>query len=254
MASLTELRVGDPLRDVTEPAPGALSRYKAKVASVSPVHRRFDFESDPRCFLGVSLQNSNFDGGKLRGILEWISRRFAECTVLVGDSIHRITLESAGPVDAGEAYRTALGLGRDFVEIQAPLFEEFAGTTRFEFVTCDGIQKTENYHRHHRQLKAYFDRDVEFRLSVEAFGRDYHIKKNELLSPEELERKVRRSSEYFLEEFAVFACLEERGLRTMIYPGSFSTLSEIAAGEHAEAPEALKTLTVVSLYLKGRGR
>lgn len=38
----------------------------------------------------------------------------------------------------------------------------------------------------------------------------------------------------------------------MIYPGSFSTLSEIAQGLHPLAPEELKALTIVSLCVKGR--
>jgi hypothetical protein len=60
------------------------------------------------------------------------------------------------------------------------------------------------------------------------------------------------SSEYFLEEFAIFACLKRQGLPVMVYPGSFSTLSEIARGEHPGAPEELRDLIVVSLHLKGR--
>lgn len=60
------------------------------------------------------------------------------------------------------------------------------------------------------------------------------------------------SSDYFLEEFAIFCCLKERGLTVMLYPGSFDTLYEIAAGEHPGAPKELRDLIVVSLQLRGR--
>jgi hypothetical protein len=60
------------------------------------------------------------------------------------------------------------------------------------------------------------------------------------------------SSRYFLEEFAIFACLQQQGIPVMVYPGSFSTLSEIARGEHPGAPKELQSLVVVSLHLKGR--
>nr|VFK08480.1 MAG: hypothetical protein BECKLPF1236A_GA0070988_1001725 [Candidatus Kentron sp. LPFa]VFK24714.1 MAG: hypothetical protein BECKLPF1236C_GA0070990_1001526 [Candidatus Kentron sp. LPFa] len=60
--------------------------------------------------------------------------------------------------------------------------------------------------------------------------------------------------DYFLEEFAVFACLQQQGLPVFVYPGSFSTLSEIAGGLHPGAPRELQDLIVVSLRLKGRGR
>jgi tRNA-dependent cyclodipeptide synthase len=70
------------------------TRYRAKIDGVSPASRRDTFEQHEECFLGISLENSNFVRAKLAGIVEWIARRFARCTVLVGDSIHRITLEA----------------------------------------------------------------------------------------------------------------------------------------------------------------
>ncbi|MFG2863781.1 hypothetical protein [Streptomyces sioyaensis] len=87
---------------------------------------------------------------------------------------------------------------------------------------------------------------------LEAFGRDYHSKNSGGAPEAELERRIRMSSDYFLEEFAVFCCLRDSGLPVMIYPGSFGTLSEIAAGEHEGAPKQLRDLIVVSLQLRGR--
>ena len=79
----------------------------------------------------------------------------------------------------------------------------------------------------------------------------YHGKRSIHASSEEFERCIAQSSQYFLEEFAVFACLQRRGTKVMVYPGSFSTLAEIANGDHAAAPHELKDLTVVSLCLRG---
>ncbi|GGP55453.1 hypothetical protein GCM10010278_35400 [Streptomyces melanogenes] len=47
-------------------------------------------------------------------------------------------------------------------------------------------------------------------------------------------------------------CLTRRGLPVMVYPGQFSTLAEIAAGRHPQAPDELRDLTFVSLRLQGR--
>jgi len=38
----------------------------------------------------------------------------------------------------------------------------------------------------------------------------------------------------------------------MVYPGSFSTLAEIAECQHPDAPRELRDLVVVSLNLRGR--
>ena len=73
-----------------------------------------------------------------------------------------------------------------------------------------------------------------------------------MLEPAERARQVGCSADYFLEEFAIFACLQQQGHSVMVYPGSFSTLSEIAQGLHPRAPDELKALTIVSLCVKGR--
>ena len=57
-------------------------RYKTEIASVSPVSARGTFEEHDACFLGISLENSNFAPKKLSSMVTWISRRFERCTVL----------------------------------------------------------------------------------------------------------------------------------------------------------------------------
>lgn len=230
---------------------GVRARYRATIDGVSPLVRRDSFEREPQCFLGVSLENANFSTAKLTGIVEWISRRFPRCTVLVGDRIHRITLETTRGIAGDEALAAALALGAQFLSDQAPVFERFSKETAFEFITCDSVQKTPAYLAYRDQMQRLFEDDSAFRTSVEAFGRRYHDKHSASVSAEERKRRVDLSSQYFLEEFAVFACLQQRGLGVMVYPGSFSTLAEIAAGAFPEAPEELKAMTVVSLCLRG---
>lgn len=229
------------------------SRYRAKIDAVSPASRRATFEAEhDECFLGVSLENSNFARPKLFAILEWIARRYARCTVLIGDSIHRITLETTKQLAPEVARAEALRLGRAFLDEERLVFEAFAGSTRFSFVTCDELQASARYAYFHAALRALHDRDAAFRASVERFGRTYHSKHAGALPEAELARRIARSSDYFLEEFAIFSCLRERGLGVMVYPGSFSTLAEIAAGAYPEAPAPLRDLVVVSLHMRGR--
>ncbi|MGW2410532.1 tRNA-dependent cyclodipeptide synthase [Streptomyces sp. NPDC001739] len=232
--------------------PSHRRRYKTEIAFVSPVSGRHTFEEHSNCFLGISLENSNFRPIKVRSMAEWISRRFSRCTVLVGDSIHRITLESTRGLCPPEALTEALRLGREFIDEQAHIFDDFRDRTDFTFINCSEVQTSGPYQSYHRTLRDYFSQDVNFRTSVEAFGRRYHSKHSNGASEAELERRIQMSSDYFLEEFAIFCCLKERGLPVMLYPGSFSTLSEIAAGEHEGAPKELRDLIVVSLKLQGR--
>jgi len=236
-----------------DPAPSVAhgARYKAKVDAVFPAWRR-DLAEHRDCFLGVSLENDMFTRPRLFGILEWISRRFPRCTVLIGDSIHRITLESAKDLPAQAALDEALRLGRAFVQHEGHVFDAFREATKFSFVTCSEIQTAPAYAAHHAQLRALFHRNEVFRTSVESFGRNYHAKHSSHLSEAQSQHRIRRSADYFLEEFAIFACLKDQGIPVMVYPGSFSTLSEIADGRHPDAPRQLRDLTVVSLHLRGR--
>ncbi|MCQ8186921.1 tRNA-dependent cyclodipeptide synthase [Streptomyces rugosispiralis] len=241
--------ISSPRRQVE---PARRTRYKAEIASVSPATSRTTFEQHDTCFLGVSLENSNFTTAKLAGMVKWISRRFARCTVLIGDSIHRLTLESTCGMAPEEALEQALELGRQFVESERKVFDEYGTSTDFTFLNCSDVQRCREFAEFHDELRTFFTKDEMFRSSVESFGRAYHRKHSHGISGAEWENRIRTSSEYFLEEFSIFACLKRQGLPVMVYPGSFSTLSEIARGEHPGAPEELRDLVVVSLHLKGR--
>lgn len=227
-------------------------KYKAKIASVSPLEKRNDFELSESCFLGVSLENSHFYPQKLAGILEWISRRFTRCTVLVGDSIHRLNLQSVHHLQPSAALAAALELGERFLQDNQSVFERFSTATRFRFLTCNRVQAQADYPYYHRELVQLYRKDERFKQSVKRFAEDYLRKKFDVLEPAEWTRQVGLSADYFLEEFAIFACLQQQGHSVMVYPGSFSTLSEIAQGLHPLAPEELKALTIVSLCVKGR--
>lgn len=228
-------------------------RYKAEIASVSPMSSRSTFEQHDTCFLGVSLENANFTPAKLRSMVKWISRRFSHCTVLVGDSIHRITLESAGSITPGDAQLRALELGREFIEDMSEIFDEYCDSTDFTYLKCSEVADSQEFSKFHTELRSFFSENESFKSSVESFGRAYHGKHSREVSKAEWEKRIKMSSDYFLEEFAIFACLQQQGIPVMIYPGSFSTLSEIAGGEHPMAPQELRDLIVVSLHLKGRG-
>ncbi|GAB2713242.1 tRNA-dependent cyclodipeptide synthase [Kitasatospora kifunensis] len=226
--------------------------YRANIDFVSPAAQRAQLAERGQCFLGVSLENSNFTPGKLAAMLRWIARRFSRCTVLVGDSIHRITLASTRSLSEDEALSQALALGDRFIADTRALFAAERAQTEFTFLRCSEVQQWDSYARHHRSLIDYHRADRNFRESVETFGRRYHGRYSDELTEADLERRIERSSQYFLEESAVFACLAQQGLSVMVYPGSFSTLSEITGGRHPGAPQELRRLTVVSLGLRRR--
>lgn len=226
-------------------------QYWAKVDSVAPLSARTSFEQLDSCFLGVSLENGNFAPAKFKAMLEWVSRRFSHCIVLVGDSIHRINLETTG-LPEKVALAKALEIGNSFVQDNEHILNLFEQQTEFTFETCSRIQTLKDYAYFHQCLQAFFESNAKFRSSVEAFGRKYHTRRSGNLSDVLLEQRIRRSCDYFLEEFAIFACLQRHGFSVMVYPGTFSTLTEIVNGEYPNLPEEIKQIVIVSLHFKRR--
>lgn len=159
------------------------TQYRTAVHSVSPTARRNSFEDHEACFLGVSLDNSSFTPGKFDSMLKWVSRRFSHCTVLIGDSIHRLTLASTRGMDPDQALDHALDLGRQFMHAQQPALDAYRALTDFTFVTCSEVQATEEYAEFHYALRTLFTKDDVFRASVEAFGRAYHAKHSPRSAP-----------------------------------------------------------------------
>ncbi|MFK0271635.1 tRNA-dependent cyclodipeptide synthase [Pseudomonas asiatica] len=227
-------------------------RYKAKISFVSPHTNRNNFEQEPQCFLGVSLENRNFTPNRFDAMLEWASRRFEKCLILVGDHIHRITLQSTRSMPEAMASQEALRLGRVFMQESQPTLDAHCHCTDFQFITCLEIQKSKEWLNIYTLLNEYFLQNSHFRESVEKFGRNYHRHNWHSLTDEQRKLRLDFSCQYFLEEFAVFAYLLKRGVKTMVYPGAFSTLSEIANGLYPNVPGELQKLTVVSLQLKRR--
>jgi tRNA-dependent cyclodipeptide synthase len=230
----------------------ASERYKAKVAFVSPLSKRHDFEKESTCFLGVSLENRNFTKKRFHAIVEWAARRFDTCIVLVGDHIHRLTLQSLGSLTEDVARSRAEALGRDFMRENSCTIDAYRHLSDFSYVTCTQIQASNEYAQFHAGLQDYFRSHSAFRESVEGFGRNYHRHLWERLPEQERKRRLGLSCAYFLEEFAVFACLAKRGCKVMAYPGAFSTLAEICAGQFPGILKELQQLIVVSLQLKRR--
>lgn len=135
---------------------------------------------------------------------------FAKCRILIGDSIHRLTLESCSRMSAQEAHDRAIRLGRDFMEENRDIIAGYQSITRFEFITCHEIQRTLEYSAHHRAITDYFHHSPAFRESVECFGLRYHRNNWDMLSKGKREYRLNNSSSYFIEEFAIFACLVNR--------------------------------------------
>jgi tRNA-dependent cyclodipeptide synthase len=203
-----------------------------------------------RCILGVSLENAEFYTSKLITITNWIRDHFAECIVMLGDFLHRITLQLDSNALEKEALEHSKWLARDFVYSQLSVFTQTESSCRFDFVFCSDVQTRECYPKYYSQLVALFAENVEFQNSFRAFSFEFLRRKPQ--RRENGDDQVDMSCRYLLEELAVICCLAQDLPCTFVYPGSLTILQEIAEGKHLRVPACLLDVDYVELKLKRR--
>jgi tRNA-dependent cyclodipeptide synthase len=209
-------------------------------------------KANQRCILGVSLESADFQTTKLITITDWIRNQYADCVVMLGDGLHRITVQLESDASESEALEYSKWLARDFVYSQLSVFRFRQSRCRFNFVFCSEIQNTGPYRDYYKQLFDLFTDNKEFQNSVTDFSSEFLRRRPQ--RQEHLEGNMRMSCRYILEELAVICCLAQEAPCTFVYPGSLSILQEIANGEHPSVPAYLLQVDYVELKLKSRDK
>ncbi|MBC1237261.1 tRNA-dependent cyclodipeptide synthase [Nostoc sp. 2RC] len=227
-------------------------KYRVEIAAVIPQIARHELDRYEHCFLGISLESENFSIAKLVGMTDWISKHFKKCTILIGDSIHRITLQINQGLKEKQALNKALIQGREYVENANYVFDNYIKTCIFNVIFCSEIQQSEDYFKYYEQLQNLIRKDEKFANSVKSSVKEFVLRHFEQ-NTENFDFYVELSSKYLLEELALFTCLIKYDLSIMIYPGSLLKIfEEIAEGHYAGVPDSLKKIVHVSLHLKSR--
>ena len=231
-------------------------RYKAGFKSAAPASAAVLEQGGARCMLGVSMGNANFEGARLEASVEWISERFKECAVVLGDSVYRLTLELLEGLDATAARERALRAGDDFARQYAPLFRQYGKACKFDILRFSDIERDGRFAEHHDALRAMARDDAPFRASIEAFaalylGRGDKLDANPFAVTPEHAADIAR--DYLVEESALFCVLEQMGWGVLVYPGSIASIEDLCSGRFAGTPEPLTRMAFVSLELKKRG-
>jgi len=169
---------------------------------------------------------------------------------MLGDGLHRITLQLDSDASESEALEHSKWLARDFVYSQLSVFGLAQSSCTFDFVFCSEIQRTDLYLNYYRELSALFKANNDFQNSFRAFSAEFLRRKPQ--RQEYPESHVEMSCRYLLEELAVICCLAQDRSCTFVYPGSLTILEEIAEGKHPYVPKCLMQIDYVELKLKSR--
>lgn len=224
-----------------------IPRYRTKISAVVPTQRRASLPEYRQALLGISLGNAQ---GPAKTICmgDWIERRFDACRVLVGDSIHRLTLQILERCDETDARQRALQMGQVYMRRTRALFERFADC-RFDYVFTSQLEEHENFQPHLRQLARASEQNSDFDAFVKRFV-EVFVARNHMDDAHGA-LSVRLSRLYLLEELAMLACLIEDGWPVLLYPGSLGS-AQIAPHGFSGLPAPLQSLVSVSLQLRRR--
>ena len=229
--------------------------YKVSVAKVFPRHLRYSLADYQSCIFLISLGSKNIiHSNRLKACIEWISKNFQTCTVMVGDSLYRLTLEIRHKSTGDTALQEALQAGQEFIDRNRSYFAQWEQHCTFQFQGTSEmeIKYKSQVIQYYQQLQTLYQTNESFRSMVDRFAQGYLNRGKEITPDSETEEHPHESflaKTYCLEESALFTCLVEDENLPFIYPGSIKTFEEISEGLHPEVPEPLQRMTWISLRL-----
>ncbi|MHC4152358.1 MAG: tRNA-dependent cyclodipeptide synthase [Planctomycetota bacterium] len=222
---------------------------EVSLVRITPKISEQDLFSYKKCYMGISLANPVFQGKALKVLLSWMIDRFEMSLVVVGDYLWRFNEQIFSGLDSAQAEKSAKALGDAFIEKTNELFnklpEEKVNLTRWE-----SHLSSAEFLRSKKELDYLFESDSDFRSSVErdAFSFVRRQAKQSKKFTVETERAIELSSQYLLEEIAVFSALSEQGWHVELYPGpELRVLVDIAKGKYQHIPKGLKERINVEL-------
>lgn len=223
-----------------------------KIVKTTPKVSSEQLFSYDRCYFGISLDNPHFSGKSLQALLLWGIGNFDRCLVVIGDYLKRYNEKILKGLEDDEAIETALKLGDNFMKRTEDFFQQLPGR-RVTLIRWKNCLETDEYKNASAILKNLFTLDQNFKESVEKDAFSFvrrQLKHNKKLAIP-TEEAITLSSQYLLEEIAVFGSLSKRGWKVELYPGpELNVLVDIAKGRYSGIPEGLKERVNVELKIR----
>ncbi|TAE54075.1 MAG: tRNA-dependent cyclodipeptide synthase [Nostocales cyanobacterium] len=226
-------------------------KYGIGIEEIVPESAKQELENYEHCFLGVSLESDQFSTTKFVAMADWISKHFKKCTLLIGDSIHRITMQINQGLTEYQAINKSLIIGREYIYNASYIFERYAAHCEYDVIFFSDIKKTADYLKYYEQLQCCVRQDENFYNLLQFCAKEFILRHFEEKN-ENFDLYIKMSCQYLLEEIAIFACLVKYGLSIVIYPGSLGIFQELVLGNYPDIPDCLKHIIYVYLRLKRR--
>ncbi len=206
--------------------------------------------ADKPCYCAISLLNEKFQGNSLKNLLSWIAANFKQCQIIIADALYRHNYAMFGM----SATEIANQITADYENYNRILQQHISTLSGCEFsvVRWREYFDTPAYHIARHSLDELFRHNLDFHNSLsetaERFVANMEKSGNVKVSTEEA---LQYSTNFLLEETAVFNGVVGRGYEVEIYPGVYlPLLTDIAAGKYPTAPENLQKRISVEVQIK----
>jgi tRNA-dependent cyclodipeptide synthase len=199
--------------------------------------------------MGISLANPVFQGDALESLLVWMAENFEKSLIVVGDYLWRFNEQIFAGLDPEKAEKESIALGDMFIEQSKDIFKKLS-SEKVSLTRWQSHLLTEEFSESKKELDSLFESDPDFRSSIErdAFSFVRRQAKQSIKLAVETEKALELSSQYLLEEIAVFSSLSQQGWHVELYPGpELKVLVDIAKGKYKHIPTGLKERINVEL-------
>ncbi|MCP3942872.1 MAG: tRNA-dependent cyclodipeptide synthase [Desulfobacteraceae bacterium] len=194
------------------------------------------------------MGNPNMEKAKLEASIQWVSKNFSECILIIGDSLYRYTLQITKGMPPEESLDKALLFGEKFIHEHEPLIEKYNRNCIFHWLPTSKLEKNPLFNIYHEKFKKLYRENISYRKIVDNF---IGIYLGRVLSDDNLlKEKNLCALNYILEETTLITCLCAEDSYIFVYPGSIKSFIDIAEGVVTNIPKPLLKLVFISLRLK----
>jgi len=195
-------------------------KYKIVFQDIQPKIKKHHIYSQ-QCYLGVSLNNAFFSGKHLGLLFRWLSKRFNNTQVIIGDHLNRYNeLIFSTAVNMDQAINQSMAKG---ALIAKNVAKELDNYNISNIKTCHSFEfySLTDFKFYYQKIKQEYTNNHAARISINKSARDYIFRN----FPNEnnnkiLEEKLKLYRLYILEELAIFCCLIMEGYKVQAYPGT----------------------------------
>ena len=213
------------------------------------------FESEDKCYLGISIGNRNLYHERLEVVLSWINKNFDACHILLDDFLNRHNEYIFNSSTKNAAEEEASKRADNFLDENRKYIEEYSSI--LELSKSSVYIDEGKYHQEYLYFKGYLEClykcNSTFRSLVDKTAYDFLERVTDRGKKITIEKNgaVQHSTEYLLEEIAIFCVLVSRGWTVEVYPGSeIPPLKACLDGEIPTAPAPLLQRINVEIRLQ----